>query len=68
LAVAFLKTKRGYYRRDSERYWVNAYNLNEPGDTVYHGPRLTEMVKERKEEKEEQQAKADKRHRRAAKT
>ena len=58
LPAAQLKTPRGYYRRDSERYWVNAHNLNEPGDTTYHGPRLNEVVAERQEEKAAQQARA----------
>ena len=56
---------RGYYRKPCERVWVNVHNLNEPGDVLYHGPRLKEEVKERKEEKTAQQNKADKKHRRA---
>ena len=55
-----VKRARGYYRRDNERVWVNAHNLNEPGDFIYRGPRLKEVVAERKEEKQQQQAKAKK--------
>lgn len=58
LPVAFLKQRRGYFRREGDRYWVSAYNLNEPGDTAYHGPKLTELVAERQEAKDTQQAKA----------
>ena len=51
---------RGYYRTPNERYWVNAHNLNEPGDTTYHGPKLNEVVAERKEEKAKDEAAAEK--------
>ena len=59
LSVAQAKAPRGSYRREGERYWVNAFNLNEPGDTTYHGPRLNEVVAERQEAKEVDQAKAE---------
>ena len=49
---------RGYYMRDNERVWVSVFNLNEPGDTSYHGPRLDEVVQERKEEKAKDMASA----------
>jgi hypothetical protein len=49
----------GWYRRPLERVWVNAHNVNEPGDFYYHGPRLEEVVAERAEEKQAQQVKAN---------
>jgi hypothetical protein len=57
------KGKVGWCLRAFEKAWVREGNVNEPGDYVYHGPRLKEIVKERQEEKAEQQTKADKRKR-----
>jgi hypothetical protein len=43
-----------------ERVWVPVIDVNEPGDTKYHGERTVEMFKERKQAKAAEQAKADK--------
>ena len=48
--------KGKYYARPNERAWVNANNINEPGDYFYHGPKLHEEVAERAEAKAEQLA------------
>ena len=42
------------------RVWVPEYDVNELGDTFYHGPKLEQMVREREEAKATQQYKADK--------
>lgn len=42
-----------------EKPWVFGANINELGDTTYHGPRLHEVVAERQEAKELDQAKAE---------
>ena len=44
-----------------EKPWVFGANVNELGDTTYHGPRLEEIVAERAAEKEQQVADAAKR-------
>jgi hypothetical protein len=49
-----------YVSKPNIKVWVHISNVNAPGDTVYHGPTLKEVVAERKEEKAAQQAKADK--------
>ena len=43
-----------------ERPWVFGANVNELGDTTYHGPRLAEVVAERTEQKAKDEAAADK--------
>jgi hypothetical protein len=40
--------------------WVQAYDVNVLGDTVYHGPKTLEVFEERQEQKRTEQAKADK--------
>jgi DNA integrity scanning protein DisA with diadenylate cyclase activity len=40
--------------------WVPVYDVNELGDTTYHGPKALDVFEERTELKKEQQAKADK--------
>lgn len=42
------------------RYWVSINDVNEIGDTVYHGPLLAEVVEERAEAKKAEQAATDK--------
>lgn len=46
------------------KMWVSVHDVNEVGDTVYHGPKLREIVEERAEAKEAEQKKADKKTRR----
>lgn len=53
--------KRRWYIRDKPRAWVYGANVNEAGDCIYHGPRLTDIVAERKQEKAQDQAKAERR-------
>lgn len=47
-----------------EKPWVFSANINELGDTTYHGPKLDEMVAERAEAKAADVAKAAKKARR----
>lgn len=61
---AWDNTKRKYVPKALERAWVSAWNVNEPGDFSYHGPKLKDEVRGRAEDKAEQQAKADKKIRR----
>ncbi len=42
-----------------EKPWVFGANVNELGDTTYHGPRLKEVVQARADEKAEQQGRAN---------
>lgn len=42
------------------KYWVDAENINEVGDTIYHGRKLARILEERAEKKAAEQAKADK--------
>jgi hypothetical protein len=42
------------------RVWVMPYDLNEVGDTTYHGPKLMQLVQEREDAKAQEQAKVDK--------
>jgi hypothetical protein len=46
------------------RYWVQAHDVNEVGDTTYHGPKSWEVAEERKERKAAEQDKANKKARR----
>lgn len=39
--------------------WVPAFDVNEVGDTCYHGPKLEQMVRERAEAKREEQEAAE---------
>ena len=43
-----------------DKPWVFGANVNELGDTIYHGPKLNEVVAERKEEKAKDEAAAEK--------
>jgi hypothetical protein len=56
--------RHGWKRLPFERVWVHNSVVNPPGDTKYHGQRLVEEVKERREEKRKQQSKVDKRMKR----
>jgi hypothetical protein len=40
--------------------WVPVYDVNELGDTTYHGPKLAEVVEARAEQKQAEQARVDK--------
>jgi hypothetical protein len=57
-------TKKKWTLKPFARAWVHGGVVNEPGDTVYHGARLVEEVKERKEQKATDQAKANRKVRR----
>lgn len=50
-------------QRPPQRFWVHSSVVNAVGDFKYHGLKLAEAVKERKETKIKQQKKADKRKR-----
>jgi hypothetical protein len=39
--------------------WIIAHDVNDYGDTVYHGPKTLEVFEERQEQKRTEQAKAD---------
>jgi hypothetical protein len=60
------KRSPGWARKPSIKAWCHIAAINEPGDFVYHGPKLDEIVRERKAEKKKDQKKADRRVRRAA--
>ena len=42
-----------------ERPWVFGGNVNELGDTIYHGPKLAEVVADRQEAKARDAIKAE---------
>src|SRR4051812_46611274 len=48
--------RRSAFKPWKEKVWLHDYDVNEPGDTVYHGRKLREVVAERKEVKAVQQA------------
>jgi hypothetical protein len=54
----------GGYKAAPDSVWVHSDSVNEPGDTIYHGQKLREVVANRKERKAVQQAKANKRAKR----
>ena len=60
--------KRKYNALANERVWVPATDVNEAGDTIYHGPKAVEVYRERQEEKAEEQAKTDRKLRRVRRT
>jgi hypothetical protein len=43
-----------YYVKPHEKAWVSQWNVNEPGDFQYHGPKLEEIVQARTNEKASQ--------------
>lgn len=50
-------------RKPNLRVWVSELDVNEVGDTQYHGPKaaaIVEMYEERQEQKKKEQAKVDK--------
>jgi hypothetical protein len=55
--------KGQYYIRQHEKAWVFSANINEPGDVTYHGPKLDELVAQRKDEKAKDIAAAKRRKR-----
>jgi hypothetical protein len=59
------KSKPGWVPKPRLKAWCHMSSVNAPGDCLYHGAKLTEIVHERKSAKAEQQAKADKRKRKA---
>lgn len=56
-----LKGKIGWVEKPMERAWVFSANVNAPGDCIYHGPSLQEIVQERKAAKVKDIAKAKRR-------
>lgn len=54
------------YKRDPVRVWIPSDCVNEAGDTTYHGRKLIEVVRERKEQKIADQKKADRKVKRKA--
>jgi len=42
------------------RYWVAEHDVNEVGDTTYHGPKALEAFQEKQEKKAAEQALVDK--------
>jgi hypothetical protein len=56
--------KKRWQLRPFVRAWIHSGSVNPVGDTVYHGTRLVEEVKERKEQKATDQAKANRKVRR----
>jgi hypothetical protein len=60
----YAKDEKGHYQlRPRIKAWCHLSAVNAPGDCLYHGQPLKELVRERKEEKAIQQKKADKKKR-----
>ena len=49
-----------YTRQPNERIWVEAQNVNEVGDTIFHGKSAVEQYEEKLEQKKKEQAAVDK--------
>jgi hypothetical protein len=59
-AIDEVKGRRVRRLLPHERPWVFSGNVNEPGDFLYHGPKLDEIVAARRAEKAKDIAKASK--------